>query len=338
MATTNRLLASALLALAAFPAGCGDNLSGQIGDGVERPNAELEQPFTSDVATLVDFAFDGELTSTSGTNIRGQVRAQLMYTVGHLNGEPGVARLDKLVVSNTSVLYIGGGLYRLRYHAWLPVAWGHKSNLPSSYVLTLPHRVDYSGQSTFTTKYASTCNDGEGADVSVSNFWYHYRPHAIGCNPAPADVTTMAATVTVDNTNSYLKYPEYQKIWEDGTLSVVAVFGKYAAGARSLDDAGISAYNEFVDLVRAEYPDATTVPAYVPDSAGPDVTDITFTVQRGGGTITINVFLVEAVTAVSTAWKTRYAQLTPGADLIIYNGHAGLGANVAALSKMGKFF
>src|SRR5215475_13218462 len=126
MLLNHRSLTSLLFAV--ISVGCGGDLSGQIGDGVERPNSQLEQPFTSDVATLLDFAFDGQLTSSSGSNIRGQVRAQLMYSVGHLNGEPGVARLDKLVLSNTSVVYIGGGLYRIRYHAWLPVAWGSKSN------------------------------------------------------------------------------------------------------------------------------------------------------------------------------------------------------------------
>src|SRR5262249_8471084 len=193
-----RSLLLVCLALAALPQlGCGDpdadstTLADDDPNAVIPPGAQLEQPFTSDVATLMDFDFDGELTSTSGTNVKGQVRAQLMYTVGHLNAEPGVARLDKLVLTNTSGVYIGSGLYRLRYHAFLPVAWGHKTNLPTSYAFTLPHRVDYTGQSTFTTKYGATCNDGEGADVNVNNFWYHYRPRAGGCSLAPADVFTM---------------------------------------------------------------------------------------------------------------------------------------------------
>lgn len=340
-----RPLLLACLALAALPQlGCGDPDSDStiVPDDDPSsnipPGAVIEQPFTSDVATLLDFDFDGELTSTSGSNVKGQVRAQLMYTVGHLNGEPGVARLDKLVLTNTSVLYIGGGLYRTRYHAHLPVAWGSKTNLPKSYTLTLPHRVDSTGQSSFMKAYGKTCNDGEPDSVTIDNYWYHYRPHASGCSLAAADVVNMAATVVVDTTNSYQKYPEYQKIWEDGTLNVIAIFAKYAAGATSLDDAGIAAYNEFLDAVRAEYPDAVTVPATLPASPGPGITDITFTVQRPEGTININVFLLEAVTSVTTAWNTRYAQLTPGADLILYNGHAGLGANVAALSKKGKWF
>jgi len=177
----------ACLALVALPQlGCNDPDSGDPADptdpvettvpddnpnGVIPPGGVIEQPFTSDVATLLDFDFDGELTSTSGSNVKGQVRAQLMYTVGHFNGEPGVARLDKLVLTNTSVLYIGGGLYRTRYHAHLPVAWGSKTNLPTSYTLTLPHRVDQTGQSSFMKAYGPTCNDGEPDSVTIGNYW-----------------------------------------------------------------------------------------------------------------------------------------------------------------------
>jgi hypothetical protein len=300
---------------------------------------ELEQPFTSDVATLMDFAFSGELTSSSATNLKGQVRSQLMFTVGQLNGENSVARLDKLTLTSTSYAALGGGLYRIRYTARMPVAWGSKTNLPTAYTFTLPKRIDWSGQSTFTTKYGATCNDGDDASVTVNNYWYHYRPRASGCAMAPGDVVTLSATVTLNSTNTVAKYPEYQKLWEDGALNIVAIFGKYEAGATSPYDAGIAAYNEFVDALLTAYPDAASTPGVLPSyEVGPSFTDVTFKFTRSGGPVTVNVLLVDAVTAVSAAWDKRYAELTPGADLILYNGHAGLGANVAALSRKGKFF
>ena len=43
--------------------------------------------------------------------------------------------------------------------------------------------------------------------------------------------------VTLENTTG--KYPEYDKVWEDGTLRVVAIFGKYEDGATTSSDAGI---------------------------------------------------------------------------------------------------
>jgi hypothetical protein len=117
-----------------------------------------DDAFSSVSATLMTFDFDGELTSTQGSNATGQIRAQMLYTVGQFNGEGGVARLDKLKLTSVTTVYIGSGLYRVRYHATLPVAWPSKTSLPSSYALTLPHRIDTSGQATFLSRYSKTCS------------------------------------------------------------------------------------------------------------------------------------------------------------------------------------
>src|SRR5262249_42880607 len=154
---------------------------------------------------------------------------------------------------NFATAALGGGLYRIRYHAKLPVAWGSKTNLPTSYALTLPRRVDATGQAAFTAKYGPSCNDGEPAAVNGSNYWYHYRPHALGCTLAPADVVQTTATAKVSTENTIAKYPEYHKIWEDNALRVLAVFGKYEKGAVSNNDPGIAAFNAFIAAGRAEY-------------------------------------------------------------------------------------
>ena len=298
----------------------------------------VDQPFTSDVATLLDFEFDGELVTTSAANLKGQVRAQMMYTVGQLNGEGGVSHLDQLIATRITSTY-KGGLYTVRYHAWMPVAWPSKINLPTSYVLTLPRRVDSTGQNTFTSRYSATCNDAEHATITISNYWYHYRPNADGCDLAAADIVVTPVSLTVDGLNRTSAYPEYQKVWEDRALNVVAVFGKYAVGATSNDDAGIATYNQFYASLRQLFPTAVVTPAQSGDSPGAANTDITLTVARDDGTfISVNMLLVEGVTVAPPSFDKRYAELTPGADLIIYNGHAGLGANVAALTRKGKWW
>ncbi len=128
------------------------------GCGAPTETVEYDEPFTSDVATLLDFEFDGELTTASSGNWTGQIRSQMMFTVGHINGESGVSRLDKLVLTNVTSASVAG-LYRVRYHAKLPVAWGSKINLPSSYSLTLPKRIDATGQAAFLSKYKAACTD-----------------------------------------------------------------------------------------------------------------------------------------------------------------------------------
>src|SRR5437868_6533769 len=85
------------------------------------PARDQDDPFSSARASLMDFEFDGELTSATGTNMSGLVRGQLMYTLGQLNGEPGVSRLSKLQLSGVASTW-NNGLYRVLYHARLPVA------------------------------------------------------------------------------------------------------------------------------------------------------------------------------------------------------------------------
>ena len=287
-----------------------------------------DQNFTSDVATLLVMDLDAQLVTSTPANASGQIRAQLMYTVGHINAEPGVARLDKLNLSQISKIAIGGGLYRISYHVKLPVAWGGKSNLPSQYTFTLPKRVDAAGQQAFWKSYSAACQDQEGDQVTVDNFWYHYRPHQAGCALAAADVMVATAKAAVSTVNTVAKYPEYHKVWEDGLFTVVAVFGKYTPGATDAgSDAGLSAYAQFAAAVAREF----GLPPPAADAAHPDLT-------LRAGNVVITMLLTDKLEYAPPAWQKRFAEVSTNADLIMYNGHAGLGANVRALANMGSFF
>src|SRR5438132_536101 len=156
--------------------------------------AESEDPFTSDVATLMTFEFDGELFTIAPASPKGQFRAQLLYTVGQLNHVSSVARLDRVQLSGIVSAAVGSGLTRIRYHARLPVAWGSKTSLPTSFSLVLPKRVDATGLAAFFARYSPTCNLAEGHEMLVSNFWYHYRPALAGCSIADADAHKVTAS------------------------------------------------------------------------------------------------------------------------------------------------
>jgi hypothetical protein len=286
---------------------------------------------------LLDFTFDGELVGSSASNLRGQIRAQLLYSVGHFNAEPGVSQLGKVALTGMTATPQGGGLFKITYHARLPVAWGNRASAPSSYTLTLPRRVDGAGQDAFTSAYSQTCSDDPAA-ANVNNFWYHYRPHYSGCTIAPNDVVTMTASVSPSAKNTSGKYPEYARVWEDGILRIVAVFGKYEAGATDNGDAGIEAYNEFVSAMQRELPEAKTTPTFT-GSPGAAVPEVSLELARADGTrVEATIILVNKLATEGAAFDKRYSELTPGADLILYDGHAGLGANVQSLAQRGRFF
>lgn len=62
-----------------------------------------EQAFSSARATLLNFSFTGELlapVTVSATAARRYIDEQLLYTMGHLNGDNAVGRLDKVTLTN----------------------------------------------------------------------------------------------------------------------------------------------------------------------------------------------------------------------------------------------
>ena len=306
------------------------------GCGVD--TGEAENDFTSNQATLLTFEFDGELTTTETFNLEQTIQDQLLYTIGHLNGDRGVGRLDAVKLTNVTTSRLDDGSTHVSYHAVLPVGWGSQHNLPTKYDFTMPKRIDMAGQQAFSDKYKSSCVEAGAHDVGPDSLWYYYRPNLTSCKLAAGDVVKFTAAVTVSPENTKNKYPEYDKIWEDQTLRVVAIFGKYEDGATTSADAGIDGYGTFVSEVRRLWPEATVTPANAAAAPGADQPDVQIDAALPNGRkLVVNALLVDNVSSAPQSFYTRYEGLSTEADIIFYNGHSGLGQNVRALSRHGDF-
>jgi hypothetical protein len=301
---------------------------------------DTDQDFSSNQATQLDFEFDGELlTDFVFGSPRQQIQDQMLYTIGHLNADRAVGRLDKLELSNIQQSQQAGKT-RVTYHAKLPVAWGSKTNLPTSYTFRVPKDVSFQALRDFTEKYKHDCVDFGAHDVDSGSMWYYYRPRSFSCHIADADVVSFTATASRSTNNTTGKYPEYHKVWEDNQLNVVSIFGKYEDGKTDASDAGIAAYNSFVRGIRSELSrfNLTTEPAQVPVDPGVAAPDVTFHATLAGGRqVNVTALLVDNVRSAGAAFDRRYEQLSANADIIAYNGHAGLGQNVRALANKGRF-
>lgn len=295
---------------------------------------------SSVLATVLDFEFDGELLTDSAWDTKSVIQDQMLYTIGHLNEDKSVGRLDRLELSNVQKSSAEGKT-KITYHAKMPVAWGSKTNLPKSYEFTLPKDVSSSGTTAFTEKYMHSCVEWGAHDVDSGSMWYYYRPGQSGCKLDEADVVKMTATVTVSAVNSTGKYPEYHKVWEDKALRVVAIFGKYEDGATSTGDAGIAAFNEFARAMGSAMTQygPTTTPSPIPSQPGPANKTLQWMATIGERSVQVDALLVDNVASASytTEFKSWYEPLSEKADFIVYNGHAGLGQNVRALAKTGKW-
>ena len=305
--------------------------------GCEDDTESNEEDFTSAQATLLEFEFDGTLITSDTFDLESTINDQLLYTIGHLNGDKSVGRLDTVKISEIETTRLDDGRTEVRYHAVLPVAWGSKTNLPKNYSFKLPKNIDFTGLDAFTTAYKSTCVDPGAHDLSSGNMWYYFRPNRSACKMGAEDFVSIPATVTKSLENTEGKYPEFHKVWEDQELRVVAIFGKYEDGAKTSSDAGISAYNNFVSSVKSGFASATVSPSVTgaPGVANPDIT-IEATLS-GGRKVIVNALLTDNVSSAPQSFYQRYEGLSTEADVIFYNGHAGLGQNVKALAKKGKF-
>ncbi len=343
----NQLILSSFIASFAI-AGCAadvaDPAAGPGGETLEVPDSDLvKTEFGKDdssvEAVIVDFEFEGSVWVDSSWGLEKKIEDQMLYTIGQLNGDRAVGRLDQLVLSDVERTADGDG-YLVTYKARLPVAWGRRNDVPTNYTLMLPRDGSYKGKQAFTEAYKHDCVDWGAHDVDTGSMWYYYRPDRSRCSIKDEDVVKLNATVTVSEVNTTGKYPEYHKVWEDDKLEVVAVFGKYEDGKTSNTDAGISAYNNFVSTMKSEFKDegVTTLPADVPNVPGVDHPDVTFSVALPDGkSVEIVALLVDNVRTAGQTFNDRYAGLTETADLIAYNGHAGLGSNIRALASKGKW-
>jgi len=315
-------------------AACGAEVDSPQTPGPSREN--LGKTDSSAIATFVEFKFDGELLTNYSWNSRNTIQDQLLYTMGLLNGEKSVGRLDQVVLTNVQKSQ-EGSMTRISYTATMPVAWA-KNTVPSTYTLKLPRDVSHSGQNAFTAKYKDSCVDYTAHDVDTGSMWYYYRPKR--CTLQDDDIVEISATVSPSAINTTGKYPEYHKVWEDNTLRVVSVFGKYKEESESNSDAGIAAYNRFVRSVKSKFGNASlqTIPSSVPYSPGVATPDVTFNATLSDGRkIEIVALLISKISSTSSAFNTRYETLSRDADLIAYNGHSGLGQNVKALARKGSW-
>lgn len=306
--------------------------------------SEDDSAFSSNQATLMDFEFQGELLTKDSWSARSEIDSQMLYTIGHLNTNKSVARLDKLTLTDVVTTDVEGGLQKITYKAKIPVAWASKRNLPRTYELVMPKRSDSEGLEAFTEKYKTKCVEAGAHDVDSGSLWYYYRPLRSGCRLDAGDVVRFQATATRSAENSSGKYPEYNKVWEDKELNVVAIFGKYEDGARDRYDAGISAYFNFVRATSRELGTTATVTPALPASdpselpEGEAFRSVKFEKQIDADhKVNITAILVDNVRTTAPEFTDLYNQLSGSADLIAYNGHAGLGQNVRALANRGRF-
>ncbi len=93
--------------------------------------------------------------------------------------------------------------------------------------------------------------------LSQSIYWYMWKPDAPGC-----DVATQQATVTITQTfpSPEPRYPEYDRLVEDGVVTAVVIFGQIGEGDVE-NDSGVWALQRMArNLMQAGFAEAENAP------------------------------------------------------------------------------
>lgn len=316
------ILAVPLLAAASLLAACASH--GGASD--DASNGAI----TSNVATILDFRFSGDVVAAKETTTRAAIVSQLQYLQGAFTtAEGGNGHIGEVDLSDVTEL-VEGETKKIHYSASLPVAWPKGREKPSSYDIIVP--ADTTALAAFNKKYDGTCGTNE---YGQETFWHDFNPKAEGCQITEADVLRAKATVSAHAKETHDKFPEYDLIWKDDRLDVVAVFGIIDSNTPS--DMGHREYDAFMggamDLVSAGKKE--TSPAS--DSILRDTT-ITGKIRVRGADrdVRVTALLVQELASVGSDFDARYDALSESADLLLYNGHAGLGKNANAFGRKGK--
>ena len=211
--------------------------------------------------------------------------------------------------------------------------WLGERLIPSKYTLILPSNVQWDALDEFVKKYTDTCLDWGASDVDSGVFWYYFRPEKSNCMLDPADVIYAEATLSPNAEATTGMYPEYDMVWSDDTLNVVAIFGKAKEDSEGYDS-GINAFETFVRRAEAELIESIR-PSNRREGEGAAVT-IRATLADGKQ-VNVYVFMIRSVSAAAESFWDTYETLTPAADYIVYNGHSGLGRNIRKLARRGEW-
>ena len=290
-------------------------------------SAAKDEEITSNDGVPLEMSFTAQVTTTAEDTPRRAIATQLQYVIGALtSAEQANAQAHMPALSNITEV-VSGDKKTISYDAALTVIWQKGRAVPTTYGLTLPKDVTRLAE--FNAKYVGTCGTNE---YGAETFWHDFNPNAASCKLDNADLLRVKTSVKSHPLNGKDKYPEYDQIWADDTLDMVAVYG--IISANTPDDQGAVTREMLIrnvsstlsNVVRTENPIAGSV---IHDSS------VSGTIVIAGKKRKVNLtaMLVQEVSSAGPAFNSRWSELTAKADYITYEGHSGLGKNINALAR-----
>jgi hypothetical protein len=265
-------------------------------------------------------------SSQSSATIETEIRNQLRYLVGQTFGNGSPALEHSLQIQLRGSRLLANGRREVRYAAKFLVAW-EKASPPTQLSAVFPSGGDSSSLSRFDNAYKGKCGDPD------SPLWYGLWFTQSGSCPlssptAPRYAVRLSLSLSLSASNSQGKSPEYEKIWEDGKLVVTFVAGNQDSRRGTQGEDLVVRLKQFLGEPGT----------YQKTSHGAYVTHVAEYDSEYGK---VRVQAIDVVRGnlqqMDSGFRSLVAQYSKDSDLVSYNGHSGLGANIRAFTAMTRF-
>ncbi len=306
--------------------------------------SELEITATGTVRVLLDAAGPDELealaeairanpTDQAHRDITRAVSDQLKFARNALKGRRLNLNLEGGEPAITAVDVIDGGLdlsYSVRIESLIKLMdLGQGQRLEDFVGLEitadLPMRID--GLKDRATGCWEDIDNGQpppAADLNDWNLFYYWKPSRQGCVLRGDDLSTATLRVTSSSASAPTVYPEYDRLVEDGRVTMTAVFGQMTHGQLRDSDSGFYFYEAFVKTWTDQgYERVGAIDTNLGET-------LRKTVTNGDQTLTIEIDVYNprgfADTVPSTESNQRFKNAIANREIVFYGGHSFYGS------------
>jgi hypothetical protein len=285
----------------------------------------------------------------SDDGLKNDIQDQLMYLIGTFNNYSSTPDIGHVKIQILSRKPIPGTDEQLiTYNAKFMISWDRKEQIPTSMQVYLPKSIIKDGNQDFFESYSKNCSlDPDSGELDVYTFYYWYRPQVETCGLAQGTYNSSVSNMNIlklrlSGQNSVNKYPEYDKIWEDGKLVYTVIFAANQEGATANSDYGVNTFNNFYNLLINKlgrpyytYPKISKITG--PNGFSNPRIEMKFRTSKGD--IVVNMFMLDkyGIQNPPFYFTNVFSELTKVSDVISYNGHSAYEANIKALASQGTY-
>lgn len=269
----------------------------------------------------------------SESTIQSDAKAKAKYMLGFMRrNKPSAALYPKFIVKTVNVA-LEGSRYRVDYAIHGKGVFAPGLENYSFYIPIMSSQIYEKSQ--------GQCFTADDDLMSSSIFWYHWNPLLPNCPLVEGTDYVKYTTRLVYLENTKSTYPEYERLFESGNLNISSFFGleNYDQQDWNPDTTPDISARDFrnqrdylvntAKLSRRVWSESEVRQYYNP-SAGKPIPHIEeFTGQTAKGQIIVRLFMGNTgLEHDSKAFHIFLKSALASSQVILYNGHAGIGKNL----------